>query len=431
MKILFLHPNMPGQYKHLARIAAENPKNEVVFITLQRPNISIPNVRKIEYVCTREPDTGCHQYLISMERAVLRAQEVWRVCKQLKSEGFVPDVIVGHFGWGDGLFLKDIFHGVPILCFMEFYYSAYASDIGFMKEFEEEGYPTVDDVARIRMKNALHLFNLADTDWGITPTYFQLDRHPEPFHKKISVLHDGIDSDAVKPDPRATFTIPKKNLTFKAGDEVITYISRNFEPYRGIHTFMRAANIVLKERPNAHIIMVGGDGVSYGKKPPEGKTYRHMLLDELKPDMSRIHAVGYLDYEEMLKVLHISAAHVYLTVPFVLSWSMMEAMSAGCLMVCSDTLPVREVLTHEKNGLMVDFFSPEDVAKKIIWGLENKEQAREIRANARQTILDQYALNKVLPLHMQLINDLADRQLPPAADAKIRAFNKRRHYAEK
>lgn len=420
MKILFIHPNMPGQYKHLARITAQDKNNQVVFITKPKKHINIPNVTKIEYTSSREPSVETHRYLIGFERAVFQAQEVWRVCKKLKDAGFIPDVICGHLGWGDGLFLKDIFPDTPVLAYFEFFYDATASDVNYLNN----GMPIEpDEMARIRMKNPMHLMNLCYADWGICPTRFQLDRHPKEYHHKISLIHDGIDTDVVKPKNLASLTLPN-GVTLQKGDEVVTYISRNFEPYRGFPEFMRAAEIIQKNRPNCHIIMVGQDGVSYGKAPKGGKTYRQMMMEEVKLDMSRFHFLGYLPYDEMLKVLQISSAHIYLTVPFVLSWSMMEAMSAGCLIIASDTEPVREVMAHEKEGLLVDFFSHEEIAKAVDRVFASKDRMQHIRDAARQKIVDYYALNKVLPLHLSLIEDLGSKKLPPPTAEKIKALYK-------
>lgn len=425
MKILFFHPNMPGQYKLLAPYFAQNKDNEVVFLTKPKPNVNFPNVRKVEFEVKRDAVKETHRYLVPTEKAVISSQEVWRVCKKLKQEGFIPDVIVGHLGWGDGMFFKDIFPDSPILSFMEFFYSANGADINFLPGDKT----TPDDAARLRVKNLMHLDNLTNCDWGITPTYFQLHRHPEIFHQKISVLHDGIDTDKVKPDAHKRLALPN-GITLSREDEVVTYISRNFEPYRGFPQFMKAAEKILKDRPNCHIVMIGQDGISYGKGPEGGKTYRQQMMEECNIDESRFHFLGYVAHEDMVKVMQISSAHIYLTVPFVLSWSMMEAMSAGCVMIGSNTAPVLEVLEHEKNGLVVDFFDIDDIANNVSRALDNKTEMQTLRDNARQTILDRYSFDKTLPLHVGLITDLAEGKTPPPTAKKIEEFNKDIKYVD-
>lgn len=413
MKILFVHPNMPGQYKHLAPAFAKDPANQVVFVTKPKPKINIPNVIKVEFDVNRDVQPETHRYLIPFERAVFASQEAWRVCKKIKEAGFAPDVIVGHLGFGDGLFLKDIYPDAPILTFLEFFYSARGADVDFLREEPL----TPDTAARIRMKNAQHLYNLTDSDWGVCPTFFQLKQHPEIFHPKISVLHDGVNTDIAKPRRFNNLTINK--ITLGSKDEIVTYITRNFEPYRGFPTFMRAAEIILRERPNCHIIMLGADEVSYGQKPKNGKTWRQVMMSEVKLDKNRFHVMGHLPYEDMIKIMQVSSAHVYLTVPFVLSWSMLEAMSCGCLVVGSRTPPVMEVIEEGKNGLLADFFSPREVADCIHAILNHPDRMQSLRDAARQTILDKYALSKLLPLHMQLITDLAEKKLPPPTAKKI------------
>ncbi len=419
MKILFIHPNMPGQYKHLARIYGADPKNQVVFLTKPKQGVEIPGVKKVEYEASREPVPEQHSYTINFSRAIVRGQEVWRMCKKLKEKGFIPDVIVGHLGWGEGMFLKLSYPEVPILSFFEFFYSPFDSDSSFLKEHEEV---TPDQQARVMMKNALHFYNFHYSDWGITPTYFQQRRLPKEYYYKTSVLHDGIDTDVARPGAGRTLTLPD-GITLSPRDEIVTYISRNFEPYRGFTQFMQAAEIILKRRPHCHIIMVGGDEVSYGAKPKGNKTYRQEMLEKVSLDMKRFHQLPRVPYEMMIKIMQISGAHIYLTVPFVLSWSSMEAMACGCLMICSNTEPVLEVMQDRKNALIVDFFSPKEIADRVDEVFTHPDRLQQLRRAARQTILDKYALTKVLPLHQELIQDLASRKMPPPTAAKIMAFN--------
>lgn len=402
MKILFVHPNMPGQYRNLCQVAAQDKANTVVFLT-KPTKVTIPNVHKLEYQPQRGATAMTHRYLAGAENAVLQGQEVWRICKKLEQEEcFKPDIIVAHPGWGDVLFLKDLWPDVPLLSFFEFYYRAQGADVGF----DPADQPKPDDLARIRVKNINNLLNLEACDWGISPTAWQKSVHPEEYHHKISLLHDGIDTQTCKPDAKASVTLPN-DKTFKAGDKVVTYIARNFEPYRGLPTFMQAAEKLLKDEPDCHIIAIGADGVSYGKALPKGQTYLGQWKQKVQLDESRIHFVGRLPYADLVKVMQVSAAHIYLTYPFVLSWSSMEAMATGCLMVASDTAPVREVITDGQNGLLVDFFSPEQLAEKLAYALNNQEKLQPLRQAARQTIADHYALDKLMPLHMELIADVA------------------------
>jgi glycosyltransferase involved in cell wall biosynthesis len=419
MKILFIHPNIPGQYKHLVQRYAADPANTVVFICKPKAEVNIKGVHKVEYQPRREASPATHRYLIGTERAVLQGQEVWRVCKKLKEEeGFTPDIICTHPGWGDGLYLKDIYPDTPLLSYFEFYYHYTGADVNFDPELPVK----IDDAARIRTKNITNLLNLEAADWGITPTHWQKSVHPAVFQPKISVLHEGVDTQRVAPNPQAVLEVKNRNLTFKAGDPVITYVTRNFEHYRGYHQFLRAAKIILEARKDVHIVALGADDVSYGRRPADGRTYRQSMMDEVKPDASRIHYLGQVDYDAFLRVLQISAAHIYLTVPFVLSWSMLEAMSAGCLVLGSNTTPVLEVLEDGHNGVVVDYFSPEDIAQKALAALARPQDYVPIRQAARQTIIHRFDLQKLLPLHEKLIAQVAAKQHPPAVQAEIDAL---------
>lgn len=407
MNILFMHPNMPGQYKHLCRAYAENPEHTVVFLTKPK-TFDIPGVHKVEYRTQREPSPHTHRYLQGIERGVLQGQEIWRMCKMLREiEGFVPDVVCAHPGWGDALYIKDIFPSAKILSFFEFYYRSHGVDVNF--DPSDRG--TADDDARVRTKNIINLLSLESTDWGISPTIWQHSLHPKEFQPKIAVLHDGINTEMAKPDAAATFEIG--GHVFRPGDEVVTYVARNFEPYRGFPTFMRAAEIIQRERQNCHIIAVGADEISYGRGLKKDQTWRRMMLDQVKLDPARIHWAGTLSYARLINVFQVSAAHIYLTYPFVLSWSSMEAMAAGCAMVASRTPPVLEVMQHEHNALLADFFSAEEVAAQVLRILESPDRMQAMRQAARQTILDHYDLKNLLPLHCALIDDLAAGRLPP------------------
>ena len=406
MRVLFVHQNCPGQFKHLAPHIAADSGNEVVFIT-QPGKPDLPNVRKIEYKPAREPAASGHRYLRSTEEGVLNGQAVARVAVTLNKEGFKPDIMVAHVGWGEALYLKEVWPGARLLGYFEWYYRPRGSDVGFL----ERKPPGIDTACRIQTRNGLHLMNLELMDWGISPTRWQWQQHPAPYRSRISVIHDGLDTERVKPDPAATGTL-KQGLRLKAGDEIITYVARNLEPYRGFPSFMRAADIILKRRPKAQILVVGADGVSYGAKPDGGKCYREQLLEEVGLDSERIHFLGRVKYGIFLRVLQLSAAHIYLTVPFVLSWSMLEAMAAGCLVIGSRTPPVEEVIRDGHNGLLVDFFSPEQVADAVDRVLEHPDRMAGMRRQARQTVLQRYALQSCLQQQANLIERLAQGVTP-------------------
>lgn len=412
MKIWFVHQNFPGQYKHLARYFAADPKNEVVTIG-EVTRLQVPGAKQFAYNKPTGASASTHQYIRGLESSVRRGQESARLALKLKSQGLSPDIICSHPGWGDTLYFQDVFPDAKFLSYFEFYYRSRGSDVGFDAEYSKVD---LDDMARVRTKNALNLLTLEMADWGVCPTRWQHHQFPEHFKSRISIIHDGIDTDIVKPNPEAHITLARDKLKLTRDDEVITYVARNLEPYRGFHIFMRALPQLLKERPNARVLLIGGDEVSYGKALPEGQTYRETFLKELgdQIDMSRVHFLGRLPYDQFVNVLQISSAHVYLTYPFVLSWSMLEAMSVGCQIIGSKTPPVEELIEHEKTGLLFDFFSPEELVRTLCDALDNKERARELSKNARQHIIDHYDLKTIcLPQHVSLIHQVAAGSLPP------------------
>lgn len=402
MQILFLHPNFPAQFRHLATVLGSNPNNTVVFGTKnERPEWVIPGVKKALFAPSRDPHPGTHHYVRPLESAVIYGQAVYRMAEQLKTQGFVPDVIYGHSGWGPTIFAKDIYPETPLMCYFEWYYHAYGSDANF----DPNDPLNADDVARIRVKNAPILIDLASCDWGVSPTYWQRSQFPPEFHSKLSVVHDGVDTEFFKPEPGAKLVLP--NLDLSHVDELVTYVARGMEPYRGFPEFIEAVGYIQERRPNCHVVVVGSDRVCYGKSLPNGETYKDYMLKKIPLDLTRVHFVGSLPYGLYLKVIQASDVHIYLTRPFVLSWSMIESMSTGCLVLGSDTQPVREVITDGENGLLVDFFSPKQIAMRVDEVFNHPTRMAEIRKKARETAIERYAMPMLLKRHIQLIEDVA------------------------
>lgn len=400
MRLLFVHQNMPGQFKHLAPEMARLG-HEVVFLT-QRKNLVLTGVRRITYPPPRKVRAETHHYLRLFENCVLTGQQVVRAALALKGEGFTPDVIVAHPGWGETLFLKDIFPRAKLLSYCEFYYSASGADVGFLPEDPAD----LDTICRVRARNAHLLLSLEACDAGISPTHWQRSRHPAPLRDKIEVVFDGIDTAVVKPDAGARFALSNGRVLTR-NDEVVTYIARNLEPYRGFPSFVRALPALLAARPQAQVVIVGGDEISYGKNAPGGKTWREHMLSEVEVDPARVHFVGKLPYREYLTLLQISALHLYLTVPFVLSWSAIEALAAGCLMLGSSTSPVEEVVSEGVNGFLCDFHDPADIATKAAGLLETRGGLDDVRQLARETVLERYALPQCLARQVELVRSLA------------------------
>jgi glycosyltransferase involved in cell wall biosynthesis len=410
VKYLFIHQNFPAQYRHVVRHLADQPGNEVYFITQPNENV-MAGVHKVSYPKDTRGAVNCHAYAVEVDRAIYAGACVADVCRGLDEKGFRPDLIVGHCGWGETLFVKDVFPDVPLLANFEFYYHARGVDVGFDPEFVS----IFQEPSRLRARNAVSLLAFQGADWGHSATKWQRSLHPPEMQARISVLHEGVDTALACPNPNARFTLPGSNRVLTRRDEVITYVARNLEPYRGFHVFMRALPLLLRRRKQAQVVIVGGDGVSYGAPPPPRSTFREMMLQELgrKLDLSRVHFVGMLDYRDYLSLLQVSSCHVYLTYPFVLSWSFIEAMACGCLIVASSTPPVLEVLREGENGLAVDFFAHRQLSHRIDEALEAPERTQALRTGARATALRQFDLKAVLlPRWNALFNELIHGRRP-------------------
>lgn len=322
-----------------------------------------------------------------------------------KRQGLEPDVIVVHPGWGDALYLRDVFPGAKIVGLFEYFYSARGADVGFDSEFPIN----FNNIINIHSLNSIQLLALESCDLGICPTEWQRARFPAHYQSRLKVIHDGIDTQLFSPDPSATLTLPDGS-TFSAGDEVLTFVNRNLEPYRGYHVFMRALPEILRTRPNCHAIIIGADGVSYGQPAPPGTTWREHYLSEVKDqlDLSRVHFTGPLPYDTFRSALQVSRLHAYLTYPFVLSWSMLEAMATGCIVLGSATAPIEEVIRHGENGLLFPFRNHRMLASMAIDILTNPEKYAHLRMNARASIVEKYDfLTKSLPAFQELLSSLS------------------------
>ena len=398
MRLLFLHNNFPAQFGAIARYMS-NRGHDVTFGT--RWQGTPPDwLRMVHYRPHREIGKQQHPYLAFVESAVLNGQALARTGWKMKEAGYSPDLVVAHSGWGPGLYVRDIWPDAKYVGYFEWYYHSEGRDVGFLSKDV-----TRDDQHRIRSRNAAILLDLAACNWGIVPTGYQASQFPELLRRKLTVQHDGVDTGYFAPAPGRRLKLPGLDLSHV--DELVTYVARGMEPYRGFPQAMAAFAEVQKRRPRAHVVIVGEDRVAYGRSLPDGDTFRKKMLRELEFDQDRLHFTGRLPREHYREVLLASSAHVYLTVPFVLSWSMIESMSAGCVLVASDTDPVREVVRDGENGLLADFFDTGALAERICAALERPDDFAGLRENARRTAVERYAASKLIPLRAQLLEAVA------------------------
>jgi glycosyltransferase involved in cell wall biosynthesis len=410
MKLLLIHQNFPGQFKHLAPALVQRG-DQVVVLT---PRVSEPTTWKgvtiLPYQVKGASTPNIHPWLIDFETKILRATACFDAAQVLKEKGYAPDVILAHHGWGESLFLKDLWPDARLGLYCELYHRSDPDVIAFDPEF-----PTPSpgrNALRLRLKNLNNRLHEEVMDAGISPTRFQAGTYPAHHCDRITICHDGVDTVHVTPDATAQLAVPN-GRTLSRNDEVVTFINRNLEPYRGYHIFMRALPDLLRRRPMAQVVLLGGEDTSYGAKPPQGKTWKQIFIDEVRPqisdeDWSRVHFLGRVPYETFLSVIQVSRVHVYLTYPFVLSWSLLEAMSAECAIVASNTAPVREAIKDGQTGVLVDFFDRAKLVDETCALLESPERRAALGRAARRFAQETYDLETIcLPRQLRWVDDLA------------------------
>jgi glycosyltransferase involved in cell wall biosynthesis len=412
-RILFLHQNFPAQYLHLAQ-ALRDRGDTVVAIGMEKAQ-ELKGIPLHRYdPLPRDGVPACHHLVADSQTKILRGTAVAHTILRLLGEGFEPDLVIGHPGWGEMLAVADILPGVPVIHHQEFVYNLTGADYGFDKEFH---HPTWIDHTSLRIRRNFQLLALDTFACATTSTWWQWSSIPAAYRDRVVVVHEGIDTDRITatsgPVETSEISLARDGVVLRPGDEVLTFVSRNLEPCRGFHIFMRMLPLLQQLRPEARVIVVGKDGKGYGSAPPGEKDWRTFMMKEvgMKLDTKRIHFVGHVPHSVLHRLLRISSCHVYFTVPFVLSWSLLEAMACGCLVVGSATPPVQEVIDDGMNGLLVDFFDHENLAKTVARVLADPKAYDPLRQAARQTVVDHYDLKRIcLPKLIQTADRLLQGQ---------------------
>ncbi len=397
MNVLFIHPNFPAQFRHLAQLLGSTGHNVIFATENARPEWEIPGVAKAVYKLGKAPEENS-QLFQPLLQATAHAEAMLLLGEDLKKRGFVPDVVYGASGWGGTWFARDLFPQAKLIGYFEWYYHADSPDV----MFDRQETLSTQYRARLRLRNTVMINDLLSCDLCITPSQWQRQQFPPVFRDRIAVLHDGIDTEYFSPSTEVSLNIPGLPLTGR--ETIVTYATRGMEPYRGFPQFIESLPLILNKNPDCHIIIAGEDRICYGSKRSDGKTWKEAMLDRVPLPADRVHFVGSLPYGQYRQLLRCSDVHVYLTRPFVLSWSALEAMSCGCLLVASDTEPVREVIRDEVNGLLTDFHSPEKIAGRVLYALENRNTCVNLRRNARETIKSYFNLKSTLARQMAILS---------------------------
>jgi glycosyltransferase involved in cell wall biosynthesis len=393
MKVLFIHTNFPAQFQHLA--AALRAEGHEVRAIGSKTARAVAGVEVTRYAPPRGTTPDLFVPATRYEADCIRGAAVAAVCAQMAAQGYTPDLIFGHHGWGETLFVRDVWPYAKLAVYAEFHTRPQGLDVDFDPEF-----PRLDlaGAIRVRAKGGSVLLALLEADFALSPTHFQASTFPAALRSKIEVCHEGVDTREVRPNVSARFAIPDSDIVLKPGDPVVTYVNRNMEPMRGLHIFTRAVPAILAARPDARIIVIGADNPTpYGLAPPQGQSWREIFFKEIagKADLSRVHILGRVSRPLYLQALQVSAAHVYLTYPFVLSWSLLEAMAAQCMIIASRTAPVMEALSDQRNGLLVDFFDHAGLAQLVVKALDTPAAYWPLREQARRDAIARYDLHSV------------------------------------
>jgi len=406
--ILFVHSNYPAQFRHLCRHFADQGGHELVFLS-QGKEWTAPSddgVQLQRYQLGRDPEGQlCHPYLKRFESAVLVAQACLREAIKLRQQGFEPDLIVGHSGFGSTLYLKEVWPKARFLGYFEWFYRTTGSDVGF-----GEASPLSPDTAcRVHTYNAPIVMDLALSDRALCPTRWQASQFPEALQRQLSVVFDGIDTDTFQPLEPAQRAEGLRigDLSIPADVPLVTYTTRGFEPYRGWPQVAEGLSLLMQRNPQVRVLLVGSDEVAYGAARGDGRSWRQWAMDSFDYDPSRLHWLPPLQYADYRRVLQQSWVHVYWTIPFILSWGLMESLSTGCCVVASDTPPVREVVDPGQQGVLVDFFDPDGLAARVNELLAEPERRAALGQRARDTILGRgYDLPTCLKGQLAVIEEL-------------------------
>lgn len=410
MNFLFVHQNMPGQYRELIEWLAQAGGHRIYFLTQRRDAPRMPGIETRIYRPHHTPEAKAYGLSKIWEEAAGNGFGAVNAAREIEvKEGFRPDIIIGHVGWGELSFFKQLWPDVPIIGYFEYYYNMTGGTVGF----DPEDPPSAHAPYLNHARNIVPLANIETVDLGQCPTVWQRDRFPQSFHHKLYVTHDGIRTDRLRPDPEVSLGLGRLAKPLTREDEVITYIARNLEKTRGFHIMMRALPRILRERPNARVVIVGGNDVSYGGKSKHPGGLRGEMAAEVghEVDWDRVHFIGKVPYPDFQKLVQLSRCHIYLTMPFVLSWSLLEAMSMGATIVAADVAPVREAIAHGETGMLVDFFDPDALAAQVVDVLARPEAHAHLGPAARAHVVAQYDfLTHCLPAHLAQINALVPEE---------------------
>lgn len=399
--VLFVHNNFPGQFRDLAQTLVA--RGVPTLAVGQEHAGSVPGVRTARYGLPRGSTPGIYPLAVRAEADLIRGRGAYDAAKALKHEGWDPQVIVGHPGWGEMAFLGELFPQARQVAFAEFWYHARGYDVGFDTEF----FPAEEEqIFRVHAKNPVMALSYSAADAIVAPTEFQANALPPVFRERARVIHEGVDVEAIRPAPAEPFALDDGRV-IAPGTPVITHVNNNMEPLRGLHILARALPRLLAEVPDAQVIVIGDPNRrGYGGNPPEGRTWKDLCFEGVDHDPAHVHFLGPVAHERMLAAMRLGCAHVYYTYPFVLSWSLAEAMASGCYVIGSDTAPLHDAIEDGVNGKLLPFFDVDALSSAMIAACRTPEAFAPLRAAARETAVAKFDRAKGREVWLSLLRDL-------------------------
>ena len=411
MHVLFVHENFPAQFGQVAVQLARVPGNRCTFVSSRSPG-PVPGIEHIQYKTAGGAQQSTHFCSRTFENQTWSSHALYEAMRQRPD--IRPDLIVAHSGFVSSLFLRELYPQTPQIGYFEYFYRTHDSDVDFRHDLQ---LLSDNELLRCRARNAQLLLDLHNCDAGYTPTQFQRAQLPQEYQPKVRQIFDGIDIGFWKQSALGSRTY--QGITIPADSRMVTYVSRGFESLRGFDIFLQAADRICRARPDVHVVVVGEDRVCYGgdSKFIGQQTFKEWTINKYRPDLSRIHFVGRLPPDQLVNLFSISDVHLYLTGPFVLSWSLMNALSCSCVVLASDTAPVREVIQQGQTGLLADFFDVEAFTETALRVLKSPDEFRHLGIAGRQLIESRYSLPDCLQQLQQLFRETVDRGTGDAASS--------------
>lgn len=397
MHILFCHTNFPGQFGPFGAWLARQGW-QVTFATA-RADAEPPAGTSLFRFAQGAPATATHRHARPLDQALHTAESFAVAARQAREAGILPEIVVAHSGWGAGTYARAVWPDAAFVPYVEWWYRYPRVDV--LPDERPPSDPTAV-AARALARNAPMLLDLAEADAAICPTNFQAAQFPRHLRARLTVQHDGVDTALLAPDANARARLSGR-LGLPLTAEILTYATRGMEPYRGFPEFLRAVAMLQRDRPALHTVIAGADRVAYGEALPAGESWKTRMLAELSLDHSRLHFTGLLPGEAYRTLLQGSDVHVYLTIPFVLSWSMIEAMSVACHLVVSDVAPVREALGGAAAARCVNHHDPASLAAGIATALDDPAKGAPLREAARRRAVSGYDRSWLWPAKAEFL----------------------------